>query len=935
MNKRPSRTKPAPGLTGYFVSSTHWDREWWEPFQHYRFRLVEALDRLLDLMERQKRFRYFQLDGQAVLTEDYLEIKPEQRPRLAKLARAGRIQIGPWYVMPDEFLPCGESLVRNLLRGHQVAGEFTSPMKVGFVCDIFGHNSQLPQILRGFGIDAAVIWRGANFPKHPGLFRWQAADGSEVLTFAFSRDGYGLYHWNLRRKVTDPAGRFDIDKALPILDSLIEEDRERVPGSALLIFDGIDHARPEPATVEFIERARRPDLELIHSTLEQFFAAVRRQKLPLKEFRGELRDAPERETNNLLPGVLSSRIHLKQQNALCENRLLFWAEPFSVFAHWLGEPYPAGFLRTAWKYLLRNHPHDSMCGCSIDQVHQDMLYRFDQCRLIAERAGRMSLRAIVDRLRLPKLQGPEDKAVTVFNPGAQAIDGVVEVPLLFPCNTQNRFLNWFGWEKTIGFHLYDASGQELACQRLDETKQVAQKNYDRVADFQGDIYEQVRVALPLQIPAFGWTTVICKPCKQRTGSGGSQLVDDHTMQNEHLRVVIQPNGTLDITDRRTGQTYRNGLTFEEQADAGDGWFHGPPINNEIFTSHGAQADVALLHDGFAQTTFRLRVVMHVPRRWEHDEKIMRRSGDLIALQITSWLTLRAGAPYLELRTEVENTVEDHRLRVLFPTHIAADTYVADSPYDVVTRNVALRPDWYKLHEPEVETKPQYTFTAVNDGQRGLAVISVGQPESTVRDLPERPIALTLLRGFKRTAGTPGEPGGQILGHTTHRYWIYPHAGPLPVSELCRLGQRLGAGLEYVYTTRERQQANQLAPTLGPTGGWLTPEAGPLLVTAIKQSEDSQALILRGFNPTDELARQRFTFYAEIKTAHRADLLERPREKLSANGRRVEIAVRPKEIFTLRIKLAPLGRRSARRVPRRKSAPRTRPANPRRKSEPRP
>ena len=895
-----ARSRSSGGRTVHFVSGTHWDREWWEPFQHYRFRLVDVIDRLLDLLERDRAFKAFHLDGQTVLLEDYLEIKPENRGRLEKLIRAGRIQIGPWYVMPDEFLPSGESLVRNLLRGHQLAAEFGPPMKVGYVCDIFGHNSQLPQILRGFGIETAVIWRGTNASTHPGLFRWQAADGSEVLTFAFGRDGYGLYFWNARHPATAD-GRFNADQAAQSLTRLLDEERQRVPGTVLLIYDGMDHAGAEPQTARVIAQAgRTTDVRITHSTLERFFADVARQKLALKAFRGELRQ-PAEKRDGLLPGVLSSRMYLKQYNARCENRLLHWAEPLSALAHLLGEPHPAGFLRRAWTYLLRNHPHDSICGCSIDQVHQDMLYRFDQCRLIADRVARMSLRAVTDRIDLPRLDGPEDQTVTIFNPTARPIDGVVALPLLFDRKTEKRFRNWFGWEKTIGLRLYDAAGQELVCQRLDEIKQVPLKEYDRLAGFQGDIYEQVRVAAHLRIPAFGWTTVVCKPCAQRTGSGGSQLVDDHTMQNEHLRVAINPNGTIDLTDRRTEQLYRGLLLFEDRADFGDGWYHGPPVNDEIFSSHGASADIAVIHDGFALTTFRVRVVMNVPARWEHDHAILRRSREPRPLVITSWLTLRADSPVLELRSQVENTVEDHRLRTLFPTGVAADTYVADTAFDIITRNVRLRPDWYELFEPEVETKPQYSFTAVGDERRGLAVISTGQPESAVRDLPDRPIALTLLRGFKRTAGTPGEPGGQMLGTTSHDYWIHPFAGPPPVAELLHLGQRLAAGLEYVHTTAARQRLLHERPRLKPTGSWLTPGPGPLVFTAIKRSEDGKALVLRAFNPTESRVRQRLSFGFTLKEARLANLLEEPGRRLPVRGRALTLDAAPKQIVTLRVR----------------------------------
>jgi alpha-mannosidase/mannosylglycerate hydrolase len=904
MKKPATQPRSRSALTAHYIASSHWDREWYEPFQHYRFRLVDVLDSVIDLMERDPEYRYFQTDGQTVLLEDYLEIRPEKRERLKALVQAGRLEIGPWYVLADEFLVSGESLVRNLLRGHQVAAEFGPPLKVGFVCDIFGHSSQLPQIFRGFGIDTAVVWRGTNPSTHPGLFRWQATDGSEVLAYTFEDRGYGHYQFDVRNPARTPEGRLDLGKAVAGLRKMLAFEGARVPGSHILLCDGMDHIPPEPATSSLLARARKAGLPISHSHLPEFFAAVRRQRLKLKLARGELRQPGER-GNYVIPGVLSSRIYLKQENARCENLLLQWAEPFGVLAGLLGQEYPAGYLKLAWKYLLRNHPHDSICGCSIDQVHQDMRYRFDQCRLIAEWAGRLSLRAIADRTPLPRLKGEEDFAVTVFNPCGAPIDGVVDLPLYFLSDTANRFQEWFGYEPIVGFRLYDADGGEVPYQRLDVTKLVPFKTYDRLAGYADSKREQVRVAVRLRIPARGWTTLKCAPTTDKTRSTGTQVGDDHTMENQHLRVQINSNGTIDLIDRAAERTYRNCLTFEERADIGDGWYHGTAVNDELFTSAGSSADIALVHDGFALTTFRVRVVMNVPDRFLLDKQVMRRSGDLVPLTITSWLTLRAGCPYLEVRTEVENTVRDHRLRVLIPTYLAVKTYFADSPFDVVERPIALRPDSHLLNEPELESKPQYSFTAVNDGRFGLAVIATGQPESAVRDLPDRPIALTLFRGFARTVGMEGESGGQMLGRTSHTYWIYPHSGPLPVTELLLLGQRLAGGIECVYTEPPRQKLLRKRPALPAAGTWLSLGPGPLVVTACKQSEDGAAVILRAFNPTQKAAKQRFEFLTPIKAAYLADLLEEPQHSLSHRGPAVMVSAEPKQIVTLRVELQAL------------------------------
>ena len=759
----------------------------------------------------------------------------------------------------------------------------------------------MPQVFRGFGIDTAVVWRGTNYPKHPGLFRWQGRDGSELLTYTFEDRGYGHYQFDVRDAARTPKGTLDLTKAIAGLRKMFSFEGARTPGSAILLFDGIDHVPPEPATSALLARARQAGLRIEHSDLPRFFAAVSKQRLTLKLVRGELRD-PGEHGNHVIPGVLSSRIYLKQYNARCESRLVHWAEPFAALARLLGHEYPVGYLRLAWKYLLRNHPHDSICGCSIDQVHQDMMYRFDQCRLIADWVARLALRAVADATPLPKQTGAEDYSVTVFNPTSLPLDGIVDLPLYFRRDTELRFSEWLAYEPIVGFRLYDADAQEIPYQRLDVTKSAPVKCYDRVAGYADSKRELVRVAARLRIPPFGWTTLVCRPTKDKTRSAGSQLIDDHTMENEHLRVTINANGTLDILERQGGHTYGNLLKFKERADIGDGWYHGAAVNDEVYTSAGAHADIALVHDGFALTTLRVRVVLNVPACFLHDATVMRRSPQLVPLAITSWLTLRAGAPYLELQTEVENTVSDHRLRVLFPTHLPVGTYYADSPFDVMERPVALRPDAHRLHEREVETKPQHSFTAVNDGTRGLAVLTTGQPESAVRDLPDRPIALTLFRGFAHTVGEEGEQGGQMLGRTKHTYWIYPHSGAFPATLLLQLGQRLVAGIECVYTEPARLKLLRGKPRLPLTGSWLTPGPGPLVITACKQAEDGDGLILRAFNPTDEPAEQRFEFLAPIRSAHVTNMLEQPQRELSVRGKRVTVSADPRRIVTMRVHL---------------------------------
>ena len=177
---------------GYVLSHTHWDREWYLSFQLFRMRLVDMLDTLIPYLEQHPEFPHFHLDGQTVCLEDYLEVRPDQAERLRHLIEAGRIAVGPWYVLPDLQCIGQESILRNLSRGLALAQRFGGGTPVGYLPDIFSHPAQLPQIFAGYGFRAAVIWRGSSDdPEPPYEVLWRAPDGTQLLTLRLPDDrGY-------------------------------------------------------------------------------------------------------------------------------------------------------------------------------------------------------------------------------------------------------------------------------------------------------------------------------------------------------------------------------------------------------------------------------------------------------------------------------------------------------------------------------------------------------------------------------------------------------------------------------------------------------------------------------------------------------------------------------------------------------------------------
>ncbi len=445
------------------VPHTHWDREWYQTFQQFRMRLVHTVDLLLDILDRDDSFTYFMLDGQTIVLDDYLEVQPQQEERLKKYTRSGRILTGPWYIQPDEFLVSGESLIRNLQIGLRRASEFGSPMRVGYVPDCFGHIAQLPQILQGFDIDNAVFWRGVGPEAQQSEFYWAAPDGTRVMVFHLA-DAIG--YSNARQMPLNP------NEFAARTEMLAAQILPKATTSTLLFMNGSDHLEPQDGLPAAIAGANRllahinpehehwleafaqatPSLDgHIHfdgirvqiGTLPQYIAAVREsldgKQDTLQTLRGEMRSS---QYSHLLPAVLSTRMWIKQQNALTEHLLERWMEPLTAWAWLLGAPYPAGLVRMAWRYLLQNHPHDSICGCSIDQVHRENAVRFAQSQQVAEGLIAHALKYIADAVDThPPAATPhthyQPVAVVVFNPASGPRTDIVQTTVQFPGSLRN------------------------------------------------------------------------------------------------------------------------------------------------------------------------------------------------------------------------------------------------------------------------------------------------------------------------------------------------------------------------------------------------------------------------------------------------------------------------------------------------------------------
>jgi mannosylglycerate hydrolase len=875
------------------VAHTHWDREWYQPFQGFRKRLVYMIDHLIETMESDPSFKYFFFDGQTIVLEDYLEIRPENRDRLAALIKAGRIEIGPWYGMPDEFLLSGESIVRNLMRGNRIARSYgVEACKVGYVCDIFGHNSQFPQILNGFGIDAAVFYRGIKDNSVPAEVYWESPDGSRVLGGKLDAErSYSDFYFAIRWPFE---GReYDENELIERMKQHLAHKSSIQSSNVFLMLEGVDHIEIEPKLPWIIETLNKafPDVEFEHTTLVSYFDRLKSEGGDFPVIHGELLEPGYKGVNTqVLSNVWSSRVDIKKQNDYCQELLTKWVEPLNVFAASCGKAYPYGFLRKAWEYLMKNHPHDSICGCSVGQVHRDMKYRFDQCRLIAEEMIEEPLKYFKEALDTAGCKG--DHTVTVFN-SSEIADARVYI---FELSFSNH-------EPNSNFLLYDDDGSIIPYQILEIYPYLRYEH-----DF-GDLIKfknstRVKVAAMLAIPSMGYRTLSYEANANRHPGPGEYTFKDYkqpirylgtmaagfnTFENEYLSVTVNSNGTIDVLDKETGKTYKSLLLIEDRGEVGDGWNYRKPLQDSIYTSHGMNADIAIVYDGINAVSVRITYTMKLPAGMEGYPQ--RRSSETAEMKVTHEIMLTKGSRLLTVKTTIDNKVKNHIVKLLFPTGLDTDRFYTDTPFDLVER-LFIHPDRSDYTEIDTKVVPSQGFLKVEDMKGGLAVFTKGLYEYEAYEDSHKTLALTLMRCFSNEVGTFGGTDGQLLGENVFEYairFIKPEE-----KGLYKEYQQYKAGLRWVFGKRQ-------SGSLPAADSYVRLSNPDIIISCLKRAEDEEnSYIIRLFNQSGEPAEDKLVFNRPLASCTLVNLDEKAIREYEYMGNEVPVKLGGKKIVTLKI-----------------------------------
>ncbi|MFZ3588968.1 alpha-mannosidase [Bacillus sp. DJP31] len=669
--------------TCYIVFQTHWDREWYLPFEVFRYRFTHVMDRIIKGLDSNE-IKKFVLDGQMAALEDYLEVcEPEQFEKVKGYIKDERMIIGPWFVLADEFLVSGESLIRNLEIGISLAKKYGRPQQVGYLPDTFGHVGQMPQLLQGFGIDNAILWRGIN--PEQSEFWWKAPNGSEVLT-VFLPEGYYQPLLNEEDYITKM--RDYVEKVKPFATT-----------RNLLLTNGGDHLMP--AFYNMKERIQElngsiEEVEFIEASYEVYLQSIREKTNNLSVYEGEMRG---NEQCYVLPNVLSTRVYVKQQNQRVEDELVGYTEPLLTLASIMGGKVPHRFIEDTWKQLLLNHPHDSICGCSIDEVHDEMEVRTEKLsqRLHMLQQDALSMLGISDPAATGKASRKpfeDDSQFVVFNPHPTPFSGWIKGTIFL--HEEKEFIILDEHQNQYE-HIIINSYKD----RKFESPLDAFPDFKHGTSF--DVALKVENLASLSLTAFQ----LAEGTKASIGSSVGT-----TIENTEVLIKVEKDGTISAYHKSLNREYNGFLHLYSSLDAGDEYNYSPPMIDVV--SNGVIVGEPTISIQKHYQRINYMVELQLPAGLNDDRSGASNERVTNIAHVT--LEVFEGDSKIYANVMLVNQAKDQRLRLKFPLGKKISHSFSDSAFDVVKRetNRTEQFDAPKQKEVPVVVDPSYSFIAAED-----------------------------------------------------------------------------------------------------------------------------------------------------------------------------------------------------------------------------
>lgn len=884
----------------HVVPHSHWDREWYFTTSRSKVYLMKDLKDVLDTLESNPDFKYFMVDAQGSLLDDYIKWMPQDKDRITKLVKEKKLVIGPWYTQTDQLVISGESIVRNMYYGMKRCETFGGYMNVGYVPDSFGQSGNMPQIYKEFGIDDTLFWRGVSddMVNHTD-YNWRGDDGSVVFT---TQIPFGYYiGGNIPE---DPKQSEEFWQK-----ECFEKAGGRSATKHIYFPNGFDQAPIRTNLTEIIKERNEkdPENEYVISCIEDYIKDVKSENPELEEVRGELVIAKHMRIHK---SIFSSRSDLKVMNTQIQNYVTNVMEPLLTLSYNLGNDYPHEAVGEIWKLLFENAAHDSIGSCISDTANEDVYVRYKQARDIA-----VNLVELHSRLIATSVKNDAEMTFTLINTLPQKRNDTVVVKTYIPGGN---------------FAILDEKGNKVdytVIESRDLTDYVLSQTIkldpSRKFYVPSKVLEATIAIKTSDVPAFGYVQYTL----DTKGNSAKNLEKKNTLENEFYAINVEEDGSLTITDKENNVTYKNQGVLVENGDDGDSFNYSPPRKDlEVFSNKSECSVEVSGSDIYDQAVIKFNMI--VPKDLEE-----RAEGKVsVNLPITMTVALRKDSKVIDFNVHVDNKGLSHRLCVLFDSQIVSSFNYADEQFGSIKR-----PNYYekemKLYmasaenktekkagvqelanwandqstwqEPPISIEPTQSYVSLTDGKQGIAVIPQGVREYEVLD--NHMIRLTLFRtyGFMgkenliyRPGRASGEriietPAAQLLKEMDFAFGFTTYASDINEANVDTLAKAYNTNIEVytyaeflngrlIFSQREIEGTKESRYSLFET-------ENKLVVSAIKKAEDNDGYIIRLFNGKNhENISDTIKFNFDVKEAYYTNLREEKTEDIKVENNTINV-----------------------------------------------
>lgn len=885
----------------HIIPHFHWDREWYFTTSRSKIYLMYDLKNVLDTLENDPEFKYFVVDGQASLLEDYVAWRPEDEERMARLVKEGRLLIGPWYTQSDLMVISGESIVRNLYYGIKACEKYGPYMNVAYVPDSFGQAGNMPQVYKSFGIEDTLFWRGVSDDMVSKTeYTWTGDDGTDIFVVQMP-SGYYI-GGNMPTKPEDN----DLFWKLACFDFL----GYRASSNNLYFPNGFDQApiRTDLPKLLDMRRKRDPENEYVISNPVEYIKDVKASHPTLENVQGELLIAKHMRIHK---SIFSSRSDLKAMNTEIQNYVVNTLEPLLFISYLKGNEYPHKTVETIWKLLFENAAHDSIGSCIADSPNEDVYMRYKQARDLAENLVELHSRLVATSSH----RLDQTLTWTLFN--------------TYPA-TRSETILFDTYLPEEGFGLQDKDGQAVAytvLDKVDVSDYVFAQTIKLDPSFSFYLPKKVyRATIAIQkkdVPALGYTQI-----ELSQTSTEQALKNVQQLENEFYNLEFNKDGSFNVLVKASKKRYVNQGILVENGDDGDSFNYSPPRQDMVISSQGLQANVQLEASSLIGQA-KVKTQLRVPADLEARAK--QQADQVLPIELT--VRLRANSPVIELAVKVDNKVKSHRLCIQFDTELVTNMNFADQQFGVVKRpNVykkemelylgqkltpenekesLLPTNWQQSttswQEPPISIETCQTYVALSKQDETVAVYPQGVREYQIID--DKTIQLTLFRtyGFMgkedllyRPGRASGEkvmetPAAQLLKEMTFRLGVAYFNESFNHSNLEQVGKRfntpvsvyeyaafLNGRLMFSQMEKDGQDAKEASFMTG---------TNQAVLSCLKKAEDKPGLIVRYYNGKDqEEVEEKLTFTQVVKKAALVNSKEEVIQELSVDENEVKLPV---------------------------------------------